>query len=67
MHFRKTNKILLGLCLLTVFCLQFKAQANPQATLVSVPQSSQLNIDNPIVLQRAKNRLLPVYRHLSLI
>jgi GH43 family beta-xylosidase len=53
MHFRKTNKILLGLCLLTVFCLQFKAQANPQATLVSVPQSSQLNIDNPIVLQRA--------------
>lgn len=46
----KPCTILLSLYLLLVF----SAQANPQAKLASLlPSSSHLNIDNPIVLQRA--------------
>ena len=50
---REINKILQSLCLVIVFSTSANAESRGQKNIVSTSPSSQLNIDNPIILQRA--------------
>lgn len=54
MPLRKTKRTLLSLCLLAAVGAQSKPQAEEQTNITTLAKrNSQLNIDNPIVLQRA--------------